>query len=80
MSKNWTSFEKYSFLVAVLALLVGVLVWVTAVPTRQSGNASSTGDNSPPTTGDNNHTEINDSPPSDSKDKPAQKPSEKDKP
>jgi hypothetical protein len=82
MAKRWTSYEKASFWVGILVLVVAILAWVTTRPTRQSGNATTTGPNSPAVTGDNNKTEINSSQPSDSRasDKDASKKSDKDKP
>jgi hypothetical protein len=80
MAKRWTSYEKASFWVGIVVLVVAILAWVTTRPTHQSGNATTTGPNSPAVTGDNNKTEI--SLPSDSKtsDKDAVKKSDKDKP
>ncbi len=84
MARKWSSFEKFSAILAALVLIVAILAWVTTRPTHQSGNATTTGPNSPATTGDNNKTEINDGTPQpDSKtkdNKGASKASEKGKP
>ena len=82
MRKRWTSFEKASFWVSLLVLFIAILAWVTTRPTHQSGNATTTGPNSPATTGDNNKIEIKNSTPppgSKTKDEKAPKASGKDK-
>ncbi|MGC2830252.1 MAG: hypothetical protein WB994_11480 [Candidatus Acidiferrum sp.] len=83
MRKQWTSYEKASFWIGILVLLVAILAWVTTRPTHQSGNATTTGPNSPATTGDNNKIQVDGGttpPDSKAKDKEAPKGSAKDKP